>query len=479
MFNSAVATGKNSHAETEPLRRGTLVYTKTGLAILLIWLLWGDFCYILMEQVIPTIMPLKLKALNTPNWLMSAILSSIPTAMSTVASPIIGFKSDHTRSRWGRRIPFLFIATPFVSLFLFLMAFSPEIGIYIHSYTLKGTAISPTAVIIACIAVFVVGYKFFDLMVGLLFNYLLNDVVPQTYLTRFYAIFRMVGVAASSLYNYYIFQFGESHTREILLGVALLYLTGFMLMCWKVKEGEYPPPPDNNRNGFISSAKTYFRECFSHRLYIYYFLHTAFWNMGGASYMFVLFLNLSLGLTLGQHGKILAIAQVVTVLLLYPAGMLADRFHPLRVMVWVKIGILVATLLNMIWLVKTFSPETNFYVIIAITAVTLPLNITYLAALNPMIMRILPTSRFGQFHSAGIMVISLFSITSSLAVGFFFDMIRVLLPEAIWGKDFCYRFAPVWTFFFFSIGLIFLLLLFREWKRCGGDTAYKPPGFDN
>lgn len=465
--------------EPETMSRGTLVYTRTGLAILLIWLLWGDFCFTLMEQVIPSIMPLKLKALNTPNWLMSAILSSIPTAMSTIASPVIGFKSDHMRTRWGRRIPFLFIATPFVALFLFMMALSPEIGEIIHSWLLKGTSISSAAVIIGCIAIFMIGYKFFDLIVCLLFNYLLNDVVPQVYLTRFYAIFRMVGVAASSIYNYYIFQFGESYTREILLGAALLYLSGFMLMCYKVKEGKYPPPPDNNRNGFLVSAKTYFRECFSHKLYIYYFLHTACWNIGGASGMFVLFLNLSLGLTLGQHGKILAIAQIIIVLLLYPAGMLADRFHPLRVMVWVKIGILFSTLLNMIWLIQSFSPEINFYIIASITAITLPLDITYLAALNPMIMRILPASRFGQFHSAGFMVISLFSIPAGLAVGLFFDLIREHMPQVKWGVDFCYRFIPVWNFFFFGIGIIFLLLLFREWKRCGGDSCYKPPGFDN
>ena len=465
--------------KTEPLRRGTLVYTKAGLAVLFIWLLWGDFCFTLMEQVIPSIMPLQLKALNTPNWLMSAVLSAIPTAMSTFVSPVIGFKSDHIRTRWGRRIPFLFIGTPFVALFLFLMAISPEIGTFIHRSFFEGTAISPTTAIVCCIAVFMIGYKFFDLIVGLIFGYLLNDVVPQTHLSRFYAIFRMMGILASALYNYYLFQFGESHMREILIGAALLYLAGFMLMCWNVKEGEYAPIEDKYKSGLGASIKTYFSECFSHRLYVYYFLHVACWNIGGASYMFILFLNLSLGLSLGQHGKIMAIAQFVTVLLLYPAGALADRLHPLRVMVWVKLGILLSMLLNMIWLVKTFSPETNFYIIIGLTAITLPLNIMYLAALSPMIMRLLPASHFGQFSSACFMMLSLFSVLSSLAVGAFFDLIRIMLPETGWGKDFCYRFGPVWTFFFFSIGLIFLLLLFREWKRCGGDAGYKPPGFEN
>ena len=159
--------------------------------------------------------------------------------------------------------------------------------------------------------------------------------------------------------------------------------------------------------------------------------------------------------------------------------MLADRLHPLRVMVWVKVGILAPELLNMIWLVKTFSPQTNFYVLVGIAALTLPLNVMYTAALSPMIMRLLPASRFGQFCSACFMMVSLFSILSGVVVGATFDYIRHLLPEAAWGKDYCYRFIPCWTFLFSSIGLVFLLLLFREWKRCGGGAGYKPPGFEN
>lgn len=461
--------------------RGTLIYTKAGLTSLFIWLLWGDFCFTLMEQVIPSIMPIKLKALNTPNWLMATILTAIPTTMATVVSPVLGYQSDRLRTRWGRRIPLLFFATPFIALFLFLMAFSPEIGAFIHRTVLGGFNISPAAAIIACITVFMIGYKFFDLISNLIFSYLLNDVVPETHLTRFYALFRIAGIAASASYNYFIFKFGDSHTREILMGAALLYFVGFMQMCWKVKEGEYPPAPEtlSKRKGFKAEAETYFRECFIHRIYWYYFLHTACWNIGGASYIFTLFLNLSLGVTLDQHGKILGVAQLLTALLLYPAGILADRLHPLRVMVWVKIGILISTMLNMIWLFKTFSPQTNFYVLVGITAFTLPLTVMYTAAMSPMIMRLLPASRFGQFCSACYMMVSLFSIVSGIAVGAAFDLIRRWLPESEWGKDYCYRFVPVWTFIFFSIGLVFLLLLYREWKRCGADAHYKAPGFDN
>lgn len=463
-----------------PRTVGTLAYTRSGLLVLFAWLIWGDFCITLMEQVIPSILPLKLKDLNAPDWVLSLIVTSIPYGLGMIANPIIGYKSDHLRTRFGRRIPLMLFATPFVALFLALLAFSPEIGTTIQNWIAEGAAGSQSTVVIVCIAVCMVGYRFFDMVAGHAFVFLLNDVIPPLYLTRFYAISRASGIGVSALYNSFVFQHGLTHMRLILLLAAAIYFAGFTVMCLNVKEGEYPPPPEAvGRHSVWEAIRTYFRECFFHRIYWFFFLHTACWNLGGASLMFMLFLNLSLGITLKQHGQITAVAQVLTVLLLYPAGALADRLHPLRAIVWAKSGILLTTLLNMIWLFKEFSPETNYYVLVCITAVTLPINVLYSAALVPMYMRVLPAQRYGQFYSACFVVTSLFGVMSGVMVGAFFDVLRRVFHAPKFDKDFCYRFAPCWSFFFFGIGLVFLLLLYREWKRCGGFEAYKAPELED
>ncbi len=41
--------------------------------------------------------------------------------------------------------------------------------------------------------------------------------------------------------------------------------------------------------------------------------------------------------------------------------------------------------------------------------------------------------------------------------------------------DWRYRYYPIWTVFFQAIGIVLLLLLYREWKRLGGDKGYTPP----
>ncbi|CAM3100309.1 hypothetical protein [Rariglobus hedericola] len=42
---------------------GTLVYIKAGMITVLLFLLSGDFCFTLMETVVPTIMPLKFNSI--------------------------------------------------------------------------------------------------------------------------------------------------------------------------------------------------------------------------------------------------------------------------------------------------------------------------------------------------------------------------------------------------------------------------------
>ena len=53
---------------------------------------------------------------------------------------------------------------------------------------------------------------------------------------------------------------------------------------------------------------------------------------------------------------------------------------------------------------------------------------------------------------------------------------RGLFPDDVWGKDFCYRLIPLWNIPFLCLGLLFMFLLYREWKRLGGDKNYQPPG---
>ena len=62
-----------------------------------------------------------------PVWLVGTILTTT-SLISAFDDPLIGYWSDRTTSRWGRRIPFIVLATPFWALFFFLLWSPPVAG---------------------------------------------------------------------------------------------------------------------------------------------------------------------------------------------------------------------------------------------------------------------------------------------------------------------------------------------------------------
>jgi len=219
-------------------RNGTLRYTKASLAVLFCWLLWGDFCYMLMETVVPSIMPLKFKDLGASNTTIGMILTTIPMIINSVCNPIISFRSDRYRSKWGRRIPFLLSTVPITVIFLIGVGFGDSIGNWLFKHiNAHAMGLSATQFVVIVIVVMMVIYSFFNTFVNSVFWYLFNDVVPEHLLARFMSWFRIVSMLAAALYNFFIFQYAESHASEIFVGAAVLYFFGFGLMCLKVKEG--------------------------------------------------------------------------------------------------------------------------------------------------------------------------------------------------------------------------------------------------
>jgi L-asparagine transporter-like permease len=96
-----------AHLPTGRYTVGTLTYSKMGLVALFGWLLWGDFCFQMMEAVTPSIIPLKLNHLDAPNWVIGLIITTLPAGMNMAVNPWVSYTSDRHRGPRGRRIPFI------------------------------------------------------------------------------------------------------------------------------------------------------------------------------------------------------------------------------------------------------------------------------------------------------------------------------------------------------------------------------------
>ncbi|MGD1000392.1 MAG: MFS transporter [Candidatus Brocadiia bacterium] len=457
-------------------RVGTLQYTKAGLAWVFLMLLWGDFVFQLMESVAPSIVPLRLKQLGISDFLLPIVTATIPNIINTMLNPVISTASDRYRGRFGRRIPFMLFSAPFICGALVLLAFSTEIGVWLHGRIGPMTGWSAGAVAILAMSVLWIMFTVLNMFATTVYYYFFNDVVPGMFMSRFFGLFRLVSSLAAVLWNYLIYQHALTHMKLIFLGAALVYFIGFLTMCLGIKEGKYPPAPAMGE-GFWTKLRIYAKECLSHRLYIYMFVHNIFWSVSSACGTYTVFLSLSLGLTLKQIGSIAAAVNLVQMFLSYPAGMLADRFHPMRVMVWIKIGLVAIVPLNFVWLFGNFQPQTAFHILIALAAVELPLGLLYDTTRQPMQMLVWPKSRYGQFCSFNAIVQAACGIVATVAAGLYMTAMRRAFPDAKWGTDYCYRMIPAWRLPFLCAALVFLLLMYREWKRLGGLKNYKVPGF--
>ncbi len=437
-------------AVTARFKIGTLSYTKLGLVTLFLWILWGDFCFTLMGFIKPNILPLMLRDIGASNQWIALISISIPNLMTMLIAPIVSFRSDRFRSRWGRRIPFLFAGTPFLALFLILLGFSEPIALWLHGVLQAGNiAISPHLVTLGAIGFFVICSQFFELLVSAAYYCLINDVVPEAFLARFLALFNIVNRMANFIFCMFILGNALTHTRAIFVTISLMYLVSFLLISWRVKEGSYPPPPPQDP-GRAGSVKTYFRECFGRRYYVYFFLGVTFYGVAGTVGVFQVFFIQSIGMTLDQYGKIAAWTGLPIILLMYPAGALVDRVHPIRAILLCLIGYNLSSLAMFLAVHGLMSYAITASLGVILTAV---FNVAYL----PLYMRLLPKDRYGQFASAAALLGSAATILFSYIAGAFMD----------WAAN--YRLIFVWSLVFQSLSFLFLYLVYRHW-RIHGDT---------
>jgi maltose/moltooligosaccharide transporter len=461
-------------------RCGSLVYTRKTLVALFGWLLWGDFCFSMMEVVLPNILPLKLKDLGVSNTLMSAVMTMIPGVFDITVGTVVSYKSDRYRGPRGRRIPFIWYTLPFQAVSLACIGWSEQIGTWLQHVMPFAHTFTPTTLTIGLIVVFMVSFNFFDQFVNSVYWYLFNDVVPPQLLGRFNGYFRIVGSIAGGIYNWFLFQHSVPYFREILSGVAILYFVGMGVMCLKVKEGSYPPPPEEEKyEGFFGKLKSVGKESFSNRFYWYFYLMSGVGALAGGVGMFTVFTNQQLNLTLQQQGILRTVGAFGGLIATYYASVFVDRWHPLRISTYNAIGGAFGAFGSWIWLFITLPSAVVFW-----PALIGSITGQFAAAMGALcgiatFMRLMPRSLYGQFSAANSVIRAIGRIAAGVLAGLFLDFLRWWLQDstfaAKFGPDFVYRFGFLWSGTFSVLGAIVTCLAYREWLKLGGDEHYQAP----
>lgn len=440
-------------------RVGTLQYTLRGLIVLFAWLLWGDFCFVLFEGIFGRFMPLYLKQLQASDMWISVLTGSTAGLMNLLFLPHISMWSDRHRSRRGRRVPFLFWATPATVGALCLIGFSPEIGAWICAHIPLPAVVTKVTVILLILSVFVVAFHFFNMVLWNMFSCFLRDVVPTEVMPWCLSGFRVVGTVGGLLFNWLIFPHVLINRQAVCVGVGLLYLVAFMAMCWRVKEGEYPPAAEKPRGNVLQTYGGYFKTCLSLPIYRNYFIMYVTLCMGGlAGNQFgILFQQRTLGLSLTEIGNIGNWCIGMSLIALLSAGYLCRKFSPFRVYPVTMVCGMTLSLLSYFFVHDKAT-------LLAFSLVgTVPGAIGGIASGTINVM-IFPKDKYGQFAS-GMNVFSYGCITvCSFLVGHVMD---------VSGHN--YRLIYLLGTAGGIVALVPLTLFYRGLKQHGGIAAFTPP----
>jgi MFS family permease len=451
--------------QDEPVRRwhvGTLTYTSAGLVALFCWLLWGDFAWSMKERSVQAIVQVLLKKFQASDTTLAILIGSRPALIGIIVGPIISYRSDRHRGPWGRRIPYLVITTPIAVLGIIGLACSPIFGHWLHAW-LGNASINVNHSILVFFGLFWTIFEVGTLAANAVFGGLINDVVPQRFLGRFYGLFRALSLIAGMIFNFWLFGRAEKHYAWLFLSIAALYGGGFTLMCLKVKEGTYPPPraaPEGAgvAGGFFAAVGVYARECFSNPYYLWCF---AFLNIAMLSFvpvnLFSYFYAKSLNITGDRYGAYLALTYLISLVLSYFLGVLADRFHPLRAGLVTLLLYAGATM----WGGIAATNVTAFGVAFVAHGVLSGCYFTTTASLTQ---RLFPHARFAQFASASTAIGAAATVLIGLALGRFLDL-----------SGHVYRYTFLISCGFAVLALVSGLIVYRQFATLGGPGNYVAP----
>ncbi len=448
-------------------RVGTLTYTRAALLQVMFWMLWGDFCFQLLESLPAAVIPLQLRWEGASDTLIG-LKGSISSVIAFLWYPIVGAQSDRHRGRLGRRRPFLLWCITPVILSLVLLGAAKPAGALLFEVVSSlgfGASVTQAGCTLAWIGLSMVLFLVFNAYVVQVYACLVADVIPPGVIGKFTGVYRAVGALGSLAFHRWALGWVETHTLQVYLSIGALYATAFLLIVWRVKEGEYPPPPPKAPGGRLGAVKGYLRESFSHRFYLNFYAVT-FFNWGSlAPLSFVVFFATTsgqanyaatLGLSLQEFGEVKSWTFLVQIPVFLIVGFFVDRFHPTRVAI---AGMLLAGLTY--WGCFHFIHDAGSLLLWScLNQIAMAI---YLGAFMAIAPRLFPRERYGQFVSANLIFGVSGLIIAPPLIGALFELIRD------------YRYLYLISGLFTVCGALASYTLYRQWKTLGGDLHYVPP----
>jgi MFS family permease len=443
---------------------GTLAYTKKALLRVAGWLLVADIGLAFRSRALGSMIQLMLKGMGASNQTIAWITVTFPSGLSLILNPIVAHYSDRCRSRWGRRLPFIYVTVPILTVSMVAMGLTPYFARFLDQAL--GTH-SPGEQVCGLIA-FMVSFTIFDvaaIIQSRTWGGLINDVLPQQVLGRFMASMRIVSLVVGVIFTQFLLAHVPNHQLLAFLVLSAIYGSTMVVLVFTVKEGDYPPPPppvdSRGLQALWENSKGFLRECFGNPYYRWVMLMLCIDDIAfGAVNTFSLFHAQSLNMNLQTYGSCLAAQYTIGFLLAYPIGILADKYHPFRVS---AIALLLYGIFAL-WSGFNIRDTTTFVIGFMAHGI---FATSYNTAAASMGFRLLARTNYTVL-SAGTGIVG-------TVVGMIVTPLLGLLLDLTNSE---YRYTYLVGFGYVMVGIPLYIIVYRKFRALGGPDHYRAPGDD-
>ena len=314
-------------------------------------------------------LPLYLASYNLPNAAIGFLAQDRPP-LAGLSQIVVGGLSDRTRTRLGRRKPYLLAGVPMAAVALLALAQRPPVWIAIAVLVLMTTSLA-------------VAYG--------PYLALLADLVPSELRGRVGGLQAAANMLGQMAMLWVAAQLWSDHEPSVFAFGAVGLLAAFGITFFAVREPHIDQPPAALRIAPIE----YVRGVLAHREVAKYLLATLFYwlGAGGVVPFLTRFAVNVLGTDEGTAFQLLMVPVIATVIFTWPAGWLGDRFgkKPVRLggLLMMGVSVLVGSQ------VQTVSQA------VAILIVTGAANAFCTVLLFPLLTDLLPADRAGEFTGLG------------------------------------------------------------------------------
>ncbi|MGQ9494103.1 MAG: MFS transporter [Anaerolineae bacterium] len=268
---------------------------------------FGFFGISLIWSVYNSYVPIFLREYHLPLWLVGAIMTFDNIAGVTI-QPFVGFLSDRTHSRFGRRMPYLMIGAPIAALFFALI---PVLHLLIPVFPLLMTAI-----IIMNIAMAIFRTPTVALM---------PDITPSPLRSKANGIINFMGGLGTTLaFLGGAFLYRANRGLPFYVGsfIMLLAVAIVVLVIREPREHE----ESKERTGVISTISEIIRSREKSALFILLAIFTWFIGYNAIETFWTTYGKEYLGIAESTAAAMLTYVSAAFLIFSLPAGFIATRF---------------------------------------------------------------------------------------------------------------------------------------------------------